>query len=547
MRPFDSKVGLQLLGGRFKVTELIAQGGMGAVYKATNRELGNEVAIKFLRTDRLNLEKEDLKRRFLIEMETLARLKDVRIPRVLAKGEAPDGSLFMVTELLHGQTLHQELRSTGRIAPARVVRLLEEVCLALSEAHASGIIHRDIKPANLFVQEIPGGLDQVRVLDFGIAKVTREGFDLTSISPSGRTPWMGTFNYMSPEQARAIPVVPQSDLYSLGVVAYHCLTGQPPFTGEAFALVEAHKSSKPRTFKEVAPDLRVDRQLEQLVFSLLAKDPKDRPQTAQAVYEAFRQIQSSMEGGPGRRRAGGRTATGIVVGAAMFGLAVAVAVGAQLALTPTRLTEDSQPAAVDRNAGPALSKKDAGPAGSEKSLVRILTRPSSAKVLVDGDPLDAPKDGIQLAPGDHVAVVSAPGFNNETRRFQVESGQGQTIDVELTRRPTKPTPKPKPKEAPRRPAAQVLSYRSVRIQGNAQNRKAKRIVSAAAVACFAEAYSAQGKSIQFTMTAFPDAAPEVGGADTAFSRCMSKRLREVRYDVVHDGLVVIEVGPNSSG
>lgn len=459
----DPRVGMTLLDGRFEITAFIARGGMGAVYRATNREVGNEVAVKVLDTSQVYADPQELERRFESELDTLAELRDVRIPKVIARGAMETGELFMVTELLIGQTLEDEIAERGALGSERTIRIMQEVCLALIEAHARAIIHRDIKPANLFVQRIEGGLEQLRVLDFGIAKVTREGRNMTSTAEDGRTATIGTYQYMSPEQASGIAVVPQSDLYSLGVVAYHCLAGHPLFVGDPMLLMEAHRSTVPPPFSAVAPDAEIDPRLAALVFELLAKSPEDRPESAQRVYEILRAIERSERDTVERRP---RRAAWTLAAAAIAAIAVGAFVqkGAEVSEGEVRCAP-SEPgcfadvaiaaakagrcdeatsgiAAFDSAcAGTCAQARafDAGriaiaigcPAATQVAAtgrLELSTRPDDAQVLVAGEPIDG---AVELAPGTYVAVVRRPGFAEREVRFDVRPWSITQLQVTL--------------------------------------------------------------------------------------------------------------------
>ncbi|MEQ8981930.1 MAG: serine/threonine-protein kinase, partial [Deltaproteobacteria bacterium] len=171
----DPREGMELLDGTVVVGKLIARGGMGAVYRAKHVKRNMDVAVKFLDVRSLNVDIAELERRFAAEIQVLEGLKSIHVLRVIDFGHTSDGDAFMVTELLEGGTLEAEIKASGGLTEARTIEVLRETSRALVEAHALGIIHRDIKPANLFVEEVPGGLKQTRVLDFGVARVVRDG------------------------------------------------------------------------------------------------------------------------------------------------------------------------------------------------------------------------------------------------------------------------------------------------------------------------------------------------------------------------------------
>src|SRR5262249_41007788 len=201
-------------------------GGMGEVYRAEHLLLRRPCAIKLIRPERAG----DLQnlRRFEREVQAMATLTNWHTVEVYDYGHAADGTFYYVMELLPGLTLDQLVRQYGPLPPARAVHLLRQVCVALREAHAVGLIHRDIKPSNVIVGERGGLPDVAKLLDFGLVRSV-------GLSPSGERVTqtgsvVGTPSYMSPEQASDSPEVDvRSDFYSLGAVAYFLLTGRPPF------------------------------------------------------------------------------------------------------------------------------------------------------------------------------------------------------------------------------------------------------------------------------------------------------------------------------
>lgn len=296
----DPLVGM-VLEDRYEVRHLLARGGMGAVYVGHDRRFETAVAVKFLQA--VGGDRRDLERRFEAEAKVLARLHDPRILRPLSWGRTPDGVLFLVSELLQGQTLDDALRGAPGMPVPRLVRVLIDTCRGLSEAHGAGVIHRDLKPANLFLQRSRGGGETTRILDFGIAKITQESQLISGDTSAHTTPGfvVGTVAYMSPEQVRGEAVGPESDIYSLGVVAYRALTGRLPFSGEPHAVMMAHVSERPARFVDVDPELQVDDELETLVMSMLAKTPEARPRSASEVARRLERILVAAEPHSARR------------------------------------------------------------------------------------------------------------------------------------------------------------------------------------------------------------------------------------------------------
>jgi serine/threonine-protein kinase len=222
-------------------------------------------------------------KRFETEAQIIAQLRHPNTLKLVDSGRLPDGRLYVVTELLSGESLDRILER-GAIEPMRVVRIMREVCDSLSEAHERGIIHRDLKPANLVLERV-GALEVTKVLDFGIAKI---------LSVSGLTSpatLFGTPGYMSPEQCRAETVDARSDIYSLGATAYHMLSGAPPYGGgTALEIVVAQIQREPTRLAEVARQ-SIPPALLELVERMMARRREDRPESVLAIRAELKLIE----------------------------------------------------------------------------------------------------------------------------------------------------------------------------------------------------------------------------------------------------------------
>jgi serine/threonine-protein kinase len=208
--------------------------------------------------------------------------------------------MYLVTELLEGRSLDELLAVP--LSAERTLRVMMEVCVALDEAHGLGIIHRDLKPPNIFVL---GATERVKVLDFGVANILPTELRSTHSIPTQLTDdgcIVGTPGYMSPEQVRALPLDLRSDLYSLGVVGYHCLAGRPPFVGSSGKVAVAHASLPPPRFANLENPVTVDPEVERLVMRLLEKSPDLRPASARILHDEIAAIIGSPEGSEGSRR-----------------------------------------------------------------------------------------------------------------------------------------------------------------------------------------------------------------------------------------------------
>ncbi|MCO4763626.1 MAG: serine/threonine protein kinase [Myxococcales bacterium] len=271
----------KVIGGRYRVTHVIGQGGFGAVYKCTHTATGDTLAIKVLRTDVAdNL---DVVARFRMEAKATSRLKHPNTVRVFDFGQMDDGNLFLAMEFLDGRTLTDLMRKEGPLEPERLVHVGLQVLKSLSEAHSKGLVHRDLKPDNIFVQNIHGEPDFVRVLDFGIAKsLTADKQDITSTGAV-----IGTPKYMSPEQARGQTVDQRTDLYSLGIMLFEGVSGTPPFMAETplAMILRRVTEDPPRVHDNIALPTPIG--LCDAILKSLARNPDDRYETADEMAAAL--------------------------------------------------------------------------------------------------------------------------------------------------------------------------------------------------------------------------------------------------------------------
>jgi serine/threonine-protein kinase len=265
----EELVGESQMLGEFQLIRRLGQGGMAQVYLAEQTSLGRKVALKVLRPERVQTAN-NLKR-FLTEATAAAALSHPNIVAVYLLGEH-EGRNYIVQEYVSGGNLREFINRKGPPDVSRAVQILKQTASALQAAHAQGIVHRDIKPENILLTQ----QGDVKVADFGLAQLTLGGERL-NLTQEGVT--MGTPLYMSPEQVSASQIDARSDLYSLGVTAYHLLSGKPPFAGKtSMAVAMAHVRQKPQPLQEQREDLPPV--LCRIVHKLLAKDPKNRYQTA---------------------------------------------------------------------------------------------------------------------------------------------------------------------------------------------------------------------------------------------------------------------------
>src|SRR5215831_14498264 len=269
--------GSMVLGGRYVLGEKIGAGGFSEVWRATDLVLSRQVAIKLL-----HLGNAEALIRFRAEAQHAAGLSHENIARIYDYGEpASPQPPFLVMELVDGPSLDGAL-AAGALDPARGLDIVAQTASGLHAAHLAGLVHRDIKPANLLLA--PDGL--VKITDFGIAQAT----DATAVTGTGQL--LGTPGYLAPERVMGAPATAASDLYSLGIVAYECLTGAPPYTGPALAVALAH-------WERPLPPLpaQLPEAVTALVLELTAKDPADRPRGAGEVARRASQMAARLAAG----------------------------------------------------------------------------------------------------------------------------------------------------------------------------------------------------------------------------------------------------------
>jgi len=280
--------------GPYEILGKLGGGGMGVVFRAWDERLRREVAIKLLHDES---ETPGMRERFLLEARAASALNHPNICTIFDIGEQ-DGEPYLVMEVLEGITLKQKILQ-GAVPVEDLMRIAEEVAEALAAAHAKGIVHRDIKPANIFLVRKPGGKPQAKVLDFGLVKInqaSRAGKASRSIEITAVGTTVGTLAYMSPEQARGEPLDARSDLFSLGVVMYEMATRRVPFRGATSAMVYMELLSQaPESIRQWNDT--IPREMERLIFRLLAKNRSERPQSANALYAALRKITVKGDGG----------------------------------------------------------------------------------------------------------------------------------------------------------------------------------------------------------------------------------------------------------
>ncbi len=416
-----------MLRGRYQITDIIGEGGMGVVYEAWDTQVERKVAIKLVRSDTTTDRK--FITRFRRELEITSQLRHPSTIRVFEHGETEDGRPYMVMELLTGESLADRMER-GRIPEMEALQVARQVAESLSEAHEHGVFHRDLKPDNIFIETV-GVSKVVKVLDFGIAG----GVDATRLTQAGEV--FGTPQYMSPEQCNGLPLDHRTDIYSLAVILYEMIEGRPPFSAETpMATMLKHVRAK------VPPPRYASKETARLMSQGLRKDRGKRIQTAGRCAEIIgesigylrtgrdsrsdvSQAVSSSTGSSPRATLGsaniGTTAravsmppsmgpnmgdqTGkivaIVLGLAALGLVGVMVFGGVGSSTETN--DAPQPSVV---AEPAEDDKASGGAPVYDSFpynrALVRTNVAGAQVYVDGDPQCKTPCEIKVPVGDGV-------------------------------------------------------------------------------------------------------------------------------------------------
>ncbi len=271
----------QTLAGRYRIVRKIGEGGMGIVYEAVHVIIEKRVALKVLREDFSH--REDVVERFRQEAKSASRIGHEHIVDISDFGVTPGGAHFFVMEFLQGNDLAEELERRGPLPTRRSIDLVMQCCKALGAAHSKGIVHRDMKPENIFLLSRDTGEDFVKIVDFGIAKMSE--LDEHGASSPGRRLTktgmiFGTPEYMSPEHAAGKELDHRVDIYALGIILYELLTGRVPFLGDTFmGILTQHMFEPLPPLTAVHPGCSAPPELERLIARAVSKNAGDRPQS----------------------------------------------------------------------------------------------------------------------------------------------------------------------------------------------------------------------------------------------------------------------------
>jgi serine/threonine-protein kinase len=275
----------QLVAAKYRVKRRIGEGGMGEVFLAEHQAIGKRVALKVLRSE--HSQKDEVVARFLLEARSASRIQHANVVQVFDFGQLEDGRFYLALEFLEGIDLADELYRVKILDPARALRIGLQVCSGLGAAHASGVIHRDMKPENVFLTRGRGGSDDVKIVDFGIAKMREISESIHEIPSGGHGDRsrrltkagsiFGTPEYMAPEQATGTDIDHRADIYAVGILLYEMLSGKVPFESDSMVqTLTMQVSAPPPPMRKFNPRLSISPELESAVMKALEKAPAAR-------------------------------------------------------------------------------------------------------------------------------------------------------------------------------------------------------------------------------------------------------------------------------
>ncbi len=284
-----------VLEGRYELVDVIGAGGMGIVYRARHLAIGNDLAIKVLRSPLVA--DNQIATRFLQEARFASSIRHPNVVPIFDYGEAPNGAPYYVMDMLRGKTLGDAIDESALGSIAEIIELGIQIGEGLKAAHTVNIIHRDLKPDNIFLEPSAEGKTQAKIIDFGIARLQGSARRLTL---EGAV--VGTPAYMGPEQARGMPVDFRTDLYAVGVMLFEMLTGRLPFQAKnSMAALASQVYERPPTLSQIKMELKPYRRLEAIVERLLEKDPSSRVQSASELVSLLRGLDDEVAAGQGAR------------------------------------------------------------------------------------------------------------------------------------------------------------------------------------------------------------------------------------------------------
>jgi eukaryotic-like serine/threonine-protein kinase len=429
---------------RFRIDARLAAGGFGAIYRATHISSGHRFALKVLHANLTSDAR--VVARFRREGAALTLLRDRHTITAYELGETSDGTLYIVMELLHGESLYDRFRAHGALPWRQVIAIARAACSSLAEAHALGIIHRDLKPTNIHLEPRDDGDEQVKVLDFGIAKII-QGSDLDSAELTHAGQMIGTLDYMSPEQMVGGVCTAASDIYTLGIVMYEMIAGRKPYddaNNATAALAHVITAAPERLASHAIVPAEVDR----VVMRCLERQHTDRFQTAVELARALDEILGSASGEPVT-----------VVAPAHVGAPAAIAAPAREVAAPAPPPSEPEPRMITPSVtSPTIQRLQvaleatrlAAPledTGSELTPIDLAAAPplsdatpidlASAATLLDATPIEIPTlQGMPRAAITTSSPPAPPGADPEDAggapRLRPSSGRPPPLDLDTT-------------------------------------------------------------------------------------------------------------------
>ena len=452
------------IDNRYKVEGIVGEGGMGVVYQCRHKIIDKRVALKILRADLAR--DAEVTERFLMEAKAASAIQDEHIISISDFGQLPDGAAYFVMEFLEGTPLAQ-LAGGGRPMPLeRILPIARQLAEGLGAAHQRGIVHRDLKPDNVFLIQRGKEHDFVKILDFGIAKVSSTGTG--RLTQAGSV--FGTPHYMSPEQAAGTPLDQRGDIYSLGVMLYELATGRVPFDAENFVgILSQHLYQEPIPPRQAAPEALIPEEFEAIVLKCMAKKPEHRYQAMIQLRDELWRLERRLSGqrqvpalaalqDPNASVEGTALSTeltlaslrprrwpliaaivapvAIVSGVLAFELG---GVGARAALKSARSSEPAPavappapvpaPAAPPPAADPPSSAEPPAAAPVPPAHVLLGVTPSTAHVFVNDEDLGASPVSLDVPPGSVLSVeLRHPRY--VTKTLEIDGSQSKVV-VEL--------------------------------------------------------------------------------------------------------------------
>ncbi len=466
--------------GKYRIVRLIGQGGMGSVYEAQHETINQRVAVKVLHP-KLTSDASSVQR-FMHEARTTSLVHHAGLVKVHDFGQLPDGSAYMMMEYLEGESLKSRLAKKGPLDSKDALRIVRQLATSLSVAHEKGVIHRDLKPDNVFLVPDPetAAGERTKILDFGIAKVVDP--DATELAKTNTGAIVGTPIYMSPEQCRGgITVTDRTDVYSLGIMLYQMLAGNPPFSGTgAGDLIASHIVEPPKPLREVAP--HVASEVETLVHKLLLKKPEERPSMKQILGE-LEQLGLGATGTgaqvvivspPAAPTQPKRNVAPLIVGATVT-IVGAIAI-ATILLWPKSKPVQATPGPQAQVASPPPVASPIQPQVARRVRVMLKSEPSGAKVIqvadqtalgttpwsIERDQASAPLKVLLRLPGyaDQTEVIDLADHYDRTIKLVPEPQTAEPKTPDKTNVPVqkpialpaaKPAAKPKAQTRPNQP------------------------------------------------------------------------------------------------